>query len=159
MTLCQICQSTSFESLPPFPTDVHRGALDGLEHVVRFFRARGSRDVPMSRVRHHADLKSLQNAAENGCEVCLLIYEQALAMLAELETSKGKKSPYSPPSFDMSLSQRPDGGQGFWVWSAPISNTIRAEIAPVAAFTFVVAEGISTTCYMPKRAYAQAHLN
>ncbi|OAA77214.1 Heterokaryon incompatibility [Akanthomyces lecanii RCEF 1005] len=65
---------------------------------------------------------------------------RAEALLAELETPKGKQLECSPPDFDTWVSQRPDGGQGFWVWSAPTSNTSGGEILPVAAFAFIVTE-------------------
>ncbi|XWX01535.1 hypothetical protein V2A60_009563 [Cordyceps javanica] len=141
MPLCQTCQSIPFGNLPPFPKDEYRAGLSGLEHVHPFSRRGGTaaQDVPTTRVRHHASLEGLGRAAADGCELCVLIRAQADALLAELETPKAKEGRYSPPDFDMWLTQRCDGGQGFWVWSAPTFNS-RAAVLPVAAFAFVVSE-------------------
>lgn len=148
MSLCQTCQSIPFGSLPPFPNDEYRPSLSGLEHVHRFYRTGvASQNSNMARVRHHVNLEGLRKSAEDGCELCVLIHSQAEALLAELETPKGKRLECSPPDFDTWVSQRPDGGEGFWVWSAPTSNTSGGEILPVAAFAFIVTEGVLALFY------------
>ncbi|KAJ4148425.1 hypothetical protein LMH87_002895 [Akanthomyces muscarius] len=145
MTLCDICGSIAFGNLPPFPTNEYQLTLSGLQHVHMLVVKRGTSKeaiVALSRVRHHASLASLRTAADNGCELCALILAQADALLTELETlQNGQRSEDHLPTFDMWLSQREEGGQGFCVWSNSVDHADGARIVPVAAFAFVVSDG------------------
>ena len=146
MPLCDICKSIPFEDLPPFPEEEYIRTLTGLEYVQTIVRNRdASRDATASSVRHHANIEGLRGAAAKGCELCLLIQGEADAMLAELDGLEGLMKRYSdgPPTFDMWLTKRPDGGQGFWVLSECSTSVGGTEIVPVAGFGFAVAEGVS----------------
>lgn len=151
MTLCDICGSIAFENLPPFPTNEYQLTLSGLQHVHMLVVKRGTSKeaiVALSRVRHHASLASLRTAADNGCELCALILAQADALLTELETlQNGQRSEDHLPTFDMWLSQREEGGQGFCVWSNSVDHADGARIVPVAAFAFVVSDGMTVIFY------------
>ncbi|OAA69242.1 Heterokaryon incompatibility [Akanthomyces lecanii RCEF 1005] len=144
MTLCDICSSIAFENLPPFPTNEYQLTLSGLQHVHMLVVKRGTSKeaiAALSRVRHHASLASLRTAADNGCKLCALILAQSDALLTELETlQNGQRSEGHLPTFDMWLSQREEGGQGFCVWSNSVDHAGGARIVPVAAFAFVVGD-------------------
>lgn len=144
MPLCYICKSIPFDHLPPFPEGEYVRTLTGLEHVQTLVRRRHvSPDPAAPSVRHHASLEGLRRAAAEGCELCRLIQCEAEAMLAELDGLQGltNRCSYGPPTFDMWLTKRPEGGQGFWVLSDCASGAWGPATVPVAAFGFVVAEG------------------
>lgn len=146
MPLCDICKSIPFEDLPPFPEEEYFRTLTGLEYVQTLVPNKDvSRDATASSVRHHASIEGLREAAAEGCELCLLIQGEADVMLAELEGLEGVMEQYSNflPTFDMWLTKRPDGGQGFWVLSECNPSVRGTVTVPVAAFGFAVAEGMS----------------
>ncbi|KAJ6789088.1 hypothetical protein PWT90_00390 [Aphanocladium album] len=130
MTLCQLCQSISFDALPIFPKDdCYAIANDTSNRVLLFPKPRDpAHDAAAAaeetqRVKHHPDLESLRRAAAGGCEPCVLILGQADAMRAALH-SRGEEGSaarrwFPAPSFDMWLTQRLGGGHGFWVMSGP----------------------------------------
>lgn len=154
MTLCDICSSVAFDNLPPFPTNEYQLTLSGLQHVHMLLIKRGTSKeaiASLSRVRHHKGLASLRTAAGNGCELCALILAQADALLAELQTLQSEQRPQEYlPTFDMWLSQREEGGQGVCVWSNSVDHADGATIVPVAAFAFVVGDGMAMCFYQVK---------
>lgn len=100
--------------------------------------------MALSRVRHHASLADLRRAADDGCKLCRLILAQADALLTELKTvTPARRNQDYLPNFEMWLSQRGDGGQGFCVMSNIGDPANGTKIVPVAAFGFVVDDGMS----------------
>ncbi|KAJ3498975.1 hypothetical protein NLG97_g706 [Lecanicillium saksenae] len=94
-------------------------------------------------VRYHSSIETLREAAAAGCELCILVLGEANALLAELaalEKDSTRLGRHSAPLFDMWLTQRPEGGQGFWVISDQKFPRRAAVIMPIAAFGFVVEE-------------------
>ncbi|KAJ2982233.1 hypothetical protein NQ176_g1521 [Zarea fungicola] len=116
-----------------------------MQHVHMLYAKRGTSKEAIaaaSRVRHHGTLVSLRTAAADGCELCIQILVQADLLLAELETVE--KATFNRgywPTFDMWLSQREDGGQGFCVISNTGDHGAGASIVPVAAFAYVADNG------------------
>lgn len=149
MRLCKLCESIPFESLPAFPQDSYHAGSSGKQHIHHYFRRRDCPDVATTaetaRVfRYHATIDSLREAAAAECDLCTLVLGEADALLSELdslEESELTTLRYSPPTFDMWVTQRPDGGQGLWVISEPSVNRRSGTIMPIAAFAFVVEEG------------------
>lgn len=151
MPLCQLCRSIDFASLPSFPSNSFHAGLTGKQYIQHYYKARdGSSDVAADaetarRVRYHASIESLREAASTGCDLCALVQREVDALLAELagleadETTKGN---YAAPTFDMWLTQRPEGGQGFWVISERSIRGRMETIMPIAAFVFVVEAGM-----------------
>jgi hypothetical protein len=144
MPLCDICKEVPFGDLPPFPEEEYFRTLTGLEYVQILVRNKvDSRDGTASGVRHHANIENLRKAAAEGCELCRLIQGEAHVLLTELEGLEGPmKEYYNPPTFNMWLTKRPGGGQGFWVLSECRPSVRGAMAIPIAAFGFTVAEGI-----------------
>lgn len=146
MSLCGICSSIDFQNLPAFPTAEYQLYLAGLQHAQVFSKKRGTSDdaiAALSRVRHHPSLANLRTAVDNGCKLCKLILAQADALLAELQTLRPERyrNDYLP-TFDMWLSQREEGGQGFCVMSSSGDQPGCARVVPVAAFGFVMGDGM-----------------
>ena len=115
----------------------------GLKYVQHLVRHKDAfRDATASSVRHYANIEGLRRAAAEGCGLCLLIQGEADAILAELDGLEGLMKHYSgsPPTFDMWLTKRPEGGQGFWVLSECSTSAKGAVTIPVAAFGFALAE-------------------
>ncbi|OAA64154.1 Heterokaryon incompatibility [Akanthomyces lecanii RCEF 1005] len=105
-------------------------------------------------VRYHATIDSLREAAVAECDLCTLVLGEAEALLAELNSleESGLTTPrYSPPTFDMWVTQRPDGGQGLWVISEPSVDRRSGTIMPIAAFAFVVEEDDPFAEFIPGR--------
>lgn len=159
--LCQVCDSISFEALPTFPQDDYEAGLTGKQYIQRFTRKNWSLSSDAAektaRVKHHTSLESLREAASNGCDLCKLIQDEAEKLLAELDGLEdrpdGRGKPYPSPSFDMWLTQRPEGGRGFWVVSEPSQSTSGRVILPIAAFGVVVEEGAFDLrcCFVPNQ--------
>lgn len=64
-------------------------------------------------------------------------------MFSEHETmSEQAKSLYALPTFDLWLSRRPEGGQGFWVLSESTASLNMTEVIIIAAFTFTTSDGM-----------------
>jgi hypothetical protein len=155
MPLCQVCESISFESLPAFPQKDFEAELTGQTYIQSFTRKdwttsrNGAVDATTAaavRVKHHTSVEVLREAASRGCELCTLIRDEADKLLTELdgleEYPGGRGKPYPSPSFDMWLTQRPEGGRGFWVLSEPSNNMGGRMVLPIAAFGIVVDEGM-----------------
>ncbi|KAK3180179.1 hypothetical protein K4F52_008481 [Lecanicillium sp. MT-2017a] len=151
MRLCQVCEAIPFEVLPAFPQNDYEAGLTGKEYIQRFTRnnwslSRNAGEETAS-VKHHASLESLRETASNGCELCKLIQKEAEKLLVELDGLEdrpdGRGKPYPSPSFDMWLTQRPEGGRGFWVVSEPSQGTGGRVILPIAAFGIVVEEALA----------------
>lgn len=72
-----------------------------------------------------------------GCEICRLIETQADGLLDYIETSKFPTRGLGParPLFDLWLTKRPYGGDGFWVLTNSTRGTGRALLI-LAAITF-----------------------
>lgn len=157
MQLCKLCSSIPFQALPLFPQEQFVARLTGRKYIHQFYRKKNDSShtaaattagaAVETRVKHHPSIELVREAAAGGCNLCTLIQGQADLLLAELEDFKesrsGRGRPYFPPSFDMWLTQRPDGGQGFWVMSeASVDGGGANVIMPIAAFGFVVEAGM-----------------
>ncbi|OAR02778.1 hypothetical protein LLEC1_07878 [Akanthomyces lecanii] len=149
MRLCNVCESIPFESLPAFPVDSYHAGSSGKQYIHHYFRREDRPDdvSPTEEaarvVRYHATIDSLREAAAAECDLCTLVLGEADALLAELQSLEENESTrltYSPPTFDMWVTQRPDGGQGLWIISEPSSHRRSGTIMPIAAFAFVVEE-------------------
>lgn len=155
MQLCKLCKSISFSTLPPFPQEQFAAGLTGRKYIHQFYRRKHDSSnaaaaavvaAAEARTKHHATIELLREAAVEGCNLCTLIQGEALLLLAEIadfdESRGGRGRPYFPPSFDMWLTQRPDGGQGFWVMSEASADGGGGNVIMlIAAFAFVVEAG------------------
>lgn len=151
MRLCKLCESIPFESLPAFPKELYHAGSSGKRYIHHYFRQKDFADdvaatEKTSRaVRYHATIDSLREAAAAECGLCILVLGEADALLAELDSLDENTVTmlrYSPPTFEMWVTQRPDGGQGLWVISEPRLDRRGGTIMPIAAFAFVVEEGM-----------------
>lgn len=153
MRLCRLCETIPFPSLPVFPSDSYHAGLSGKQYIHHCFRARDNPDTAVAaaaaeaaqRVRYHASLDALREAAAAECGLCTLVLGEADALLAELDSlgeDERTRARYSPPTFEMWLVQRPNGGQGFWVMSEASADRRGGTIMPIAAFAFTVEEGM-----------------
>lgn len=104
------------------------------------------------RVKYHGCFDALREAAEAGCDLCNLVRAESDNLLAELAEQKeypGIGKAYSAPSFNMWLTQRPAGAQGFLILSE-VSNALGTSKRPgtfmaVAAFGVVAEDGMNKT--------------
>ncbi|KAJ3473215.1 hypothetical protein NLG97_g10444 [Lecanicillium saksenae] len=166
MQLCQLCQSIPFASLPIFPKDDRYAVGNGGSNIVVLIAKPGdpgddattAKAAESHKVKHHPNLDSLREAAAGGCELCVLILGEAEPLLAGLgelgdEGSPGRAA-YPTPSFDMWLTKRPEGLDGFWVVSGPRESkapTPFKMLLLVAAFGFVVDQGDPMASVIPGR--------
>lgn len=145
MPFCNICKSISFEDLPPFPEEGYMKTITGLRYIHSLFpNSKLTEAQSLGTVKYHGNIIDLQHAAANGCELCQLIKDQTDALLAELDSLDHHQRvlEYSPPTFDMWLTKRPEGGNGFWVLSA-CHKTFEDEppaTLPIAAIAFGATE-------------------
>lgn len=152
MRLCKLCESIPFASLPAFPQDSYNAGSSGKQYIHHCFRRKdGTDNVVIAgeaarAVRYHATIESLREAAAAECGLCTLVLGEADALLAELDSLDENTVTmlrYSQPTFDMWVTQRPDGGQGLWIISEPSVDRRGGTIMPIAAFAFVVENGMS----------------
>ncbi|CAG8980640.1 hypothetical protein HYALB_00012721 [Hymenoscyphus albidus] len=92
---------------------------------------------------YHKSLEDLQASAEM-CDLCKLILVQADHLIAEFEgLNKSNLIRQNSPSFDLWLTKRRHGGDGFWVFTSGTPRLINRHVTffLVAAVGICVAEG------------------
>lgn len=132
------------KNLPRFAEDRYIKTLTGLQHVHTLVINRQScEEEEEPRIKYHRDVSSLRRAAAAGCGLCRLIEGQADAILAEIDglDDAQRELDGALPNFDMWLTKRPDGGEGFWVLSECEGESETPVALPIAAIAFVASEG------------------
>lgn len=138
-TLCQLCQSIPLHDLPNLPQHYIKSSEDGLheldgrpEHLSPTGTIPGPLGFP-----HHPDLESLRRASAAGCELCREIERGADGLLAAVMRHKSENplawSLVGDPTFDLWVTKRPEGGDGFWVVT---KSSVEAEKFLYAIATF-----------------------
>ncbi|KAK7417653.1 hypothetical protein QQX98_004474 [Neonectria punicea] len=140
--LCELCESVTHQTLPPFPEDGYRRTLSGKPHYHHLYREPSVARLETFGLRFHPDLDSLRRSAKDGCDLCGLIEYQADAVLSDIE---GLDKPVlgifqAQPSFDLYVTQRPDDGDGFCVLSTAAWRD-GGSVVLIAAISFGADEG------------------
>jgi hypothetical protein len=139
MPLCELCKSISWESLPVLPSSYWCGA-PSWKYIHAFYRNDEPND-PVGRL-YHSSIENIRDSAEQ-CDLCNLILSAVDKVITELDGATEEKilRYNSRPDrliFELSLTTRRDGGDGFWVFSkSEDSRTIYL----VAAIGFCVQDG------------------
>jgi hypothetical protein len=129
--LCSLCQRIPFHGLPPFPDSSYTGTISGMQYLVELFRD-DTKHKPVPEplgLRHHADLASLRSAAASGCDLCREIERHADCVLGDIASVKAMYAD-SPrvslkpgdPTFELWVTRRGEGGDGFWVSTKSASS-------------------------------------
>lgn len=147
MTLCSICQSIPFQSLPEPPLALHDLLLDDINiqefsPQETYFR---SRDEPLG-FPHQPSIEALAISAAS-CSLCTLINESVSIFIDAYQ--KARKDPLFvyrdrlggvPVDLPLWLTRRLDGGDGFLTFThAQLGNSILL----VGAVGFCVEDGMS----------------
>lgn len=146
MVLCDLCQTIPHQELPPYPEEYECYFSAG----DYFFPAR-RRDSHQKNTQreplglglpHHPTLESLRQASAAGCEICRLVETQADGLLGHIETYGPAKHSLGRayPLFDLWLTKRPYGGDGFWVLTSSTHGTGRVLLI-LAAVIFSCDDG------------------
>ncbi|SPN99258.1 uncharacterized protein DNG_02295 [Cephalotrichum gorgonifer] len=122
-TLCQLCQSISLQSLPPFPDDSYRRTVSGRPNLQKLVHREENDPIPTPfGFPHHLSLEALRAASAASCELCRQIETGADGLLADLTSEKEWRAKYpevpaerGDPSFELWITKRGEGGDGFWV--------------------------------------------
>jgi hypothetical protein len=136
----------SFEALPDFPEEAFIRTLSGYEHLQHLIRERSVKRPEPLGFKHHQDLESLRRAAKGGCVLCQLIEGQANDVLSDFETREKPllrelgTSEDAHITFDLWVTKRPDGQDGFWVLTN-CSWEEGKQVVPVAAIAFAAHQG------------------
>lgn len=150
-TLCQLCQSIPLDDLPPFPDASYTRTLSGYKHLTQLVHREMHDPIPETlSFHHHPELESLRRASAAGCDLCRQIEVQADAVLADIAKRDAKwagfpdvRSLPGDPSFDLWVTGRGEGGEGFWVVAKSVSEAERL-LFPIATFGFCADDGEST---------------
>lgn len=105
-------------------------------------RRRGRHEPEPLGFLHHPTLESLRQASATGCGMCRLIETQADGLLNYIEINKLFNPGISEvrPRFDLWLTKRPYGADGFWVLT---NSTWRSDLVLLilAAITYFCDDG------------------
>ena len=130
-TLCQVCQTIPLHDLTPFPDSSYTRSLSGYTHVHELIHRPSHNDpVPPSLgFPHHPSLEALRAASAAGCDLCREIEIQADDVLGDIDQRNETwprlqkvPTPAGDPSFDLRVTARGEGGDGFWVVTKSESN-------------------------------------
>ena len=147
MVLCDLCRTIPHQGLPSYPEEYKCYFSAG-----DFFYPARHRDNHQNRqpeplgFPHHQTLKSLRQASAENCEICRLIETQADGLLDHIETYGPPKHSLGRayPLFDLWLTKRPHGGDGFWVLTNSTRGTGRVLLI-LAAIVFACNDGSLTS--------------
>jgi hypothetical protein len=147
-TLCQQCQSIPFHDLPPFPDGSYDRTLSGYEDFHTFLHYDRNDEIPNPfGFQHHTNLESLRRASASGCELCRQIETHADGVLADIATKNARYAQFPEvkfgahdPSFNLWITKRPDGEEGFWVSTKSASAPDRL-LFPISTFGFCSEDG------------------
>lgn len=143
MALCDLCQTISHQDLPPYPEEYecYVSTGDYFFPAKRRDRNKNTQPEPLG-FPHHPTLESLRQASAAGCEICRLIKTQADGLLGHIETYGPAKHSLGRayPLFDLWLTKRPYGGDGFWVLTNSSHGTGRVLLI-LAAIVFSCDDG------------------
>lgn len=157
-TLCQLCQTIPLNDLPRFPDDSYGRGLSGMPklHTMWHFDTMEEPCDPLG-FHYHDGLESLRSASASGCELCRLVEIEADALLVDIAERNLKYAKYPEeikqrhpldPSFDLWITQRPEGGDGFWVIAKSMSEP-KKRLFLVATFGFGSENGAATVSAQP----------
>ena len=149
VNLCPLCQRIPFHDLPPFPDSSYTRTLTGKVFLHNLIH-RNSKNEPIPEplgLRHHPDLASLRAASASGCELCREIERYADGVLeniaginAEYANSPKLLSQTADPSFELWVTRRGEGGDGFWVSTKSVSRPGHY-LSVIATFGFCAESG------------------
>ena len=147
-TLCELCQSIPFLDLPHFPDDSYTRTATGKEHLQELIHHKLDDPIPEPLgFHHHPKLESLRRASAAGCELCRQIEIQADRLLEDIAERKARwveypsvATPTGDPSFDLWVTRRGEGGDGFWVSAKSVSKPDKL-LFVVATFGFCAEDG------------------
>jgi len=148
--LCQVCQATPWHDLPRFPDESCVTTRSSWPNFHRIIHRDTLEDLPDPfGFHHHAGLENVRNASASGCELCRMIEIEADALLVDIAERNLKHSQSSrvltrkdpaDPSFDLWITRRPEGGDGFWMVTKSASAPDRL-LYLVATFGFCSENG------------------
>jgi hypothetical protein len=156
--LCQLCQTVPFHDLPQFLDESYFRSNSGQPNLHAMHRDTLEEVPILFGFHHHPDLESLRRASTSGCELCRLIEIEADALLVDISERNLKYSQFPEvlarldacdPSFDLWITKRPKGGDGFWV-VAKSASAPEELLFLVATFGFCSEDGTSV---VPKQPY------
>ncbi|CAG8949109.1 hypothetical protein HYFRA_00002238 [Hymenoscyphus fraxineus] len=151
MSLCELCKAIPIADLPSLPPLVWNQRSESRFH--RFLSPPEADFQESHGWPYHKSLKDLQASAEM-CDLCKLILvqaEQFIAGLEELDESDFIRQTSS--SFDLWLTKRRHGGDGFWVFTSGTPRLIKRHVTffLVAAVGICVAEDSPMAKLLPGR--------
>lgn len=146
MSLCDLCKRIPFDNLPSVPAGFWNGRPSE-KYIHPFYSFSEERYADPLGHPHQRNLEELQASAEK-CELCKLLATQAELFVAEYngldEKNRFRGDAYGGyPDFDLWLTKRRDGGDGFWVFTSGKDrfNGKRETIFLLATVGFCVTEG------------------
>jgi hypothetical protein len=145
MTLCELCKSIPLDGIPPFPRNYWNGR-SSWKYIHVFIESQEISQpgtIKQVGLPHYPNLRALRDSA-NTCHLCNLILTAVDNVVAELnDVTEEKILRYNNrpgrPTFELWLTKRRDGGDGFWVFS---SGDASSDFYLVAAVGFCVKEGM-----------------
>jgi hypothetical protein len=150
--LCSLCQRIPFHDLPPFPDSSYTRTVSGKQFLLQLIRDNDPehKQEPVPEplgLRHHPDLASLRSASAAGCDLCREIERHADCVLEDIASIKARYAD-SPrvslnpgdPSFELWVTRRGEGGDGFWVSTKSASRRDNL-LFVVATFGFCAESG------------------
>jgi hypothetical protein len=151
--LCSLCKSIPFHDLPPFPDSSYMRTLSGNKYLHRLIHRAAANEPAPDPIpdplgfRHHPDLESLRASSAAGCDICREIKRLGDGVLADIEEDKKWYAEHPrvqmnvcDPSFELWITKRGEGGDGFWVTTKSISEPARA-LFVIATFGYCVENG------------------
>ncbi|KJZ74886.1 hypothetical protein HIM_05795 [Hirsutella minnesotensis 3608] len=119
MTLCYVCQAIPFQILPSFPDESYVRLWSDYPGIHELLLKNGSRPPSPIGFHYQSCLENLRITSTLGCELCRHVEKKADDLLADIASmyAKDKDPRRADPSFDLWITARPEGGDGFWIFT------------------------------------------
>lgn len=121
MSICNLCSKIPWHNLPPVPPECATG-LSGHKYIQQFYDW-SEKYRKSNGYLHHTSLEALRTSANvSKCGLCELMLKSAENVERDLETLKpeweaGTEIKYPWPTWEFWITERKQGGPGFWVMS------------------------------------------
>lgn len=145
--LCNLCVSIPIEALPAFPS-TYINTESKWSYIHAFVENTAEEHPGPPGSPHQPDLESLKTSAAT-CELCCLILNQIDRFIDEFRAAEQDeffRNTYNKgyPGFDLWVTRRRAGGEGFWVLSTgKEKDRDRRSLFLLAAFGLCVTDGTS----------------